>query len=428
MELFLLDGKDGKKDSLSHPVRQSQGILSKSARGNKLANTVKKCFRLISRKIVASGGCRRREMAYYLIFNHSSLTYGLPAEEIQEVFFIPELTPIPDAPEDIVGVINLRGEILPIMDLNIRFGYETNGYQISDTLVVVRHEELKVGLITNHVDDVGIIEEENITPELPYDRGSEEFKQEKFIKGVAKKEDKIIFLLDTEKLLRYVEPQTLSLELDLFQLPADGVEKGEKREDTTTETEESQQQRKYRKTDFFPNITEDEKRILRERASRLRQSIQFKDFTGLKPVAVFSLNQEYFGVELSLVREFIKFKKYTPIPCTPEFVVGNINLRGEVITLIDIRREFNLTPTSLTEETPAIVVNVDGIVAGIVVDEIKEIAMINPQQLQKGERSEEVKIQQEYLQGVIPYQEKMLAIINLAEIMSSGKLIVDEAV
>lgn len=49
-------------------------------------------------------------MSYYLTFNHNNLTYGLPAEKIQEVFFIPDLTPIPDAPEDIVGVINLRGK------------------------------------------------------------------------------------------------------------------------------------------------------------------------------------------------------------------------------------------------------------------------------------------------------------------------------
>lgn len=374
-------------------------------------------------------------MSYYLTFNHNNLTYGLPAEKIQEVFFIPELTPIPDAPEDIVGVINLRGEILPIMDLNIRFGYETSGYRITDNIVVVRHEELKVGLITNQVEDVGIIEEEDITSELPYDKGSEEFKQEKFIGGVAKKGEKIVFLLDTDKLLRYVESQTLSLELDLFQLPSDeeelpSGEEGEKEgeEETSGEAEENQRQKRYRKTDFFPGITEDEKKILRERAKRLRQKIQFKDFTGLKPIAVFTLNQEYFGIELPLVREFIKFKKYTPVPCTPDFVVGNINLRGEVVTLIDIRREFNLTPTPPTEEKPAIVVNVDGIVAGIVVDEIREILMINPQQLLQQEEKEEVKIQTEYYQGVIPYQGKMLTIINLAEVMNSGRLVVDEAV
>jgi len=69
----------------------------------------------------------------YLTFTLDQSLYGINTFLVEEIFFLPELTSIPESPFDIVGVVNLRGEILPIMDLNLRFGYACNDYHLTDS-------------------------------------------------------------------------------------------------------------------------------------------------------------------------------------------------------------------------------------------------------------------------------------------------------
>lgn len=362
-------------------------------------------------------------MSYYLTFTYNNLFYGVTAETVQEVFFLPELKPIPEAPKEIIGAVNVRGNITPIMDLNLRFGYEPIDYNLNDSIVILQWQELRLGIITNQVHEVKFIDEQTIISELSYDNSLGEIPQEKFIKGVVEDQEKLLLLLNVETLLRYREEQEFSLDLDLFDLPEEQEKLINSEEIETTKEDLIQ----FKKTIFFPQANDYERKILQKRASSLRNSIQLKDFTGFKPISVFTLNQEYFGVELSLVKEFIKFSQITPIPCTPNFILGNINLRGEIITLIDIRGSFNLSKSSLKKENQAVIVNVEGVIVGLLVDTVNDIFMLNPQQLISPDNLD-TEINKHYLSGVIPYQEKMLGLIDLTEIILGGSLLIDEAV
>jgi purine-binding chemotaxis protein CheW len=73
-------------------------------------------------------------MSHYLTFTHNNFIYAVEATSVQEVFFLPELSPIPESPPDIIGTVNLRGNIIPIMDLNLRFGYPPVDYQLNRPL------------------------------------------------------------------------------------------------------------------------------------------------------------------------------------------------------------------------------------------------------------------------------------------------------
>ncbi|MFM7572254.1 MAG: chemotaxis protein CheW, partial [Snowella sp.] len=178
---------------------------------------------------------------------------------------------------------------------------------------------------------------------------------------------------------------------------------------------------------FFAQATEFERKVLQKRADNLRQTSKLKDLTDLKPLAIFTLNQEFFGVDLSLIQEFLKFTGATAIPCSPAFIIGNINLRGEIITLIDIRSLFNLPRTIASEERQAMIINVEGVVVGVLIDSIQDIFMLNSKDVLDASVMEN-DLNQSYLQGVIPYQEKMLGLVNLTEIILGGSLLVDEAV
>ncbi|BAQ66043.1 chemotaxis protein CheW [Geminocystis sp. NIES-3709] len=362
-------------------------------------------------------------MGYYLTFTYNNLFYGVTAETVQEVFFLPELKPIPEAPKDVIGAVNVRGNITPIMDLNLRFGYEQIDYNLNDSIVILQWQELRLGILTNQIHEVKFIDEQTITNDLSYDHDSLEIPEEKFIKGFVQEEETLLLLLNVETLLRYREAQEFSLDLDFLDLVSP--------KETLTNSEQLEREKEeintIKKTIFFPQATDYERKILQKRANNLRDSIQLKDFTGFKPISIFTLNQEYFGVELSLVQEFIKFNHITLIPCTPNFILGNINLRGEIITLIDIRGSFNLSKSSLKKENQAIIVNVEGVVVGLLVDTINDIFMLNPQELMSCDNLE-TEVNKHYLSGIIPYQEKMLGLIDLTEIILGGSLLIDEAV
>ena len=139
-----------------------------------------------------------------------------------------------------------------------------------------------------------------------------------------------------------------------------------------------------------------------------------------------SLNNEYFGLGLETVREFINICNFTPIPCCPQHILGNINLRGEIVTLIDLRGCLNLPITSAKSNSNAVVIEVDDLVAGLPVDEVFDVIYLP----QKSINSVPIAVEpsnREYLRGTAPYADKMLSIIDLSRIINQGNLEVNEA-
>jgi purine-binding chemotaxis protein CheW len=345
----------------------------------------------------------------YLIFNLNTSLYGITTMLVEEIFSLPELTPIPEAPPDIVGVVNVRGDILPVMDLNLRFGYESPDYQLSDTVIVLRSEEIRIGLIVNTVKEVRNISGEEITKELSHGRKVSKLDSKKFITGVARSEGDILILIDADHLLNYVAKQDVDFESaeieDQANLNADFLKK---------------------KRVFCPHATPEERAVFLKRAEALKQTNETEDVTGLKPLAVIILNEEFFGVDLKLVREFSEIKKVTPVPCAPSHIIGNMNLRGEILTLIDVCGLLNLPLKNINKNNKAMVIQVEDIVTGITVEEVYDVMFLNPQEITTVPTAIH-SINDEYLQGAAPYRDKMMSILDLPKILLSGNLTVDQA-
>ena len=137
----------------------------------------------------------------YVIFSLHGLHYGVDADLVQEIFFLPELTPVAEAPDDIVGLLNLRGKIVPVMDLDLRSGHQPQEYRLSDSVIVLEWEELQIGMIVNSVDEVKNINSAAIEGETSY-FGREREINSRFIAGVAKVDADIIMHLNHDKLIR----------------------------------------------------------------------------------------------------------------------------------------------------------------------------------------------------------------------------------
>ncbi len=137
----------------------------------------------------------------YLTFMLAEEEYGVDILRVQEIRGWDSATAIPNAPEYVLGVVNLRGVVVPIFDLRKRFNLEKADFTSETVTVVVKvqHEkgERTVGLVVDAVSDVYNITEENINeaPEVGGNVGME------FIKGLATINDQMIILLDIDELV-----------------------------------------------------------------------------------------------------------------------------------------------------------------------------------------------------------------------------------
>lgn len=139
----------------------------------------------------------------YLTFIMAGEEYGVDILAVQEIRGWEESTLIPNSPDYIKGVINLRGTIVPIMDLRSRFGLENVEYSPVTVVIILKVEgqngDRVMGIVVDAVSDVYTISESETrrTPELTEDKNSV------FIKGLVNVNDKMIILLNVESLLSF---------------------------------------------------------------------------------------------------------------------------------------------------------------------------------------------------------------------------------
>jgi purine-binding chemotaxis protein CheW len=137
----------------------------------------------------------------YLTFLLEEEEYGLEIKYVNDIIQFQKITEMPDQPDYIMGVINLRGNIIPTMDIRKRFNKEQVEYNDRTCIIVVEMKEQLVGLIVDTVSEVLAVEKDYIS-DAP--RFNNDF-HNKYISGITKNKDeneKIVILLDCQKLLK----------------------------------------------------------------------------------------------------------------------------------------------------------------------------------------------------------------------------------
>ncbi|NLL04491.1 MAG: purine-binding chemotaxis protein CheW [Clostridiaceae bacterium] len=133
----------------------------------------------------------------YLTFAIGKEFYGIEIKYVTEIINIQKITEVPELPSYIKGIINLRGKIIPVLDVRLRFKKEAKEYNDRTCIVVVDIEDISVGLIVDSVSEVTSITENDIVPPPDANTGF----SNKYIKGIGKVGDEVKLLLDCSKLL-----------------------------------------------------------------------------------------------------------------------------------------------------------------------------------------------------------------------------------
>lgn len=144
-------------------------------------------------------------------FRIGNETFGVRIGSVREIVRVPEITSVPSAPDTVEGVINLRGKIIPVMDLRKRFGHVDIQPDKKNRILVVELQNKLIGLIVNAASEVLKIPPSEIeAPGSVFAEG-----ESSYVTGVGKLKGRLIILLDVSKLLRQQEVKKLEEAADL---------------------------------------------------------------------------------------------------------------------------------------------------------------------------------------------------------------------
>jgi purine-binding chemotaxis protein CheW len=136
----------------------------------------------------------------------------------------------------------------------------------------------------------------------------------------------------------------------------------------------------------------------------------------------FFLDREEYGLEILKVREIIGMMDITPVPRTPKFVCGVINLRGKVIPVVNLRTKFGMETIETNGETCIIVVQAEDIEMGIVVDRVSEVIDIPTSAIQPPPAFGNKRISISYLLGIGKTEETIKLLLNIDKVLSRAEL------
>ncbi len=313
-----------------------------------------------------------------VVFAVGPAVFGVDAARVREVLWLPQLAVAEEAPAPVVGMFSLRGTVVPVLDLRMRLGRPPTPYGVTANVVVVETARGLIGILADHVR--GVLPA-TIVPDAHEAR-------HEVVSAEASAGDALVMVLDAEALWPSGEQAGTPRAVPADVLPEAQAEP-----------------------------------LLRERADAYAQS----DDRGLPAartdIVVVLLGDERFGLPLDAIREFAPTGSLTRIPCCPPHVLGTRSLRGELVTVMDIRAALGLPaehPRSLAE---LVVCEADEQLLGLAVREVVDVLTIDPASVFPSPAS---RGGHAFVTGEVMVEPGIITLIDLAALLADGGLEVNE--
>lgn len=169
----------------------------------------------------------------------------------------------------------------------------------------------------------------------------------------------------------------------------------------------------------------DKQKLLHERAVALaREPVQEQADEETLELVEFQLAAERYGIESVFVREVYPLKQLTPVPCTPPFVRGIINVRGQIVTVVDLKRFFDLPQQGLSDLNRVLILHAPGMALGLLADAIIGVRQVAAAGLQPT-LSTLTDARASYLRGITADR---LVVLDAARLLGDPKIVVQEEV
>ncbi len=145
-------------------------------------------------------------VSQWVTFKLDAETYGIRVMQVQEVVRVPDIAPVPGAPDYVLGIINLRGNVVTVIDTGKRFNLPPREYDDATRIVIVEAKQHVVGLLVDNVAEVVELRASDIetAPNVGNDKTS------RFIEGVHSRDNELLILVDVDRLLTEEEWQEMA--------------------------------------------------------------------------------------------------------------------------------------------------------------------------------------------------------------------------
>lgn len=145
----------------------------------------------------SAAAAKAPEETKYLTFWTEGELFGIPISDVVQIISMQQITPLPDFPAYAKGVINLRGNIIPVIDMRLRLHKPEAKYNESTCIIVTNIHDVFIGFIVDTVDEVADIDSDHISPAPKMSHGN----VNRYLTGIGQRDEKVILLLDFSKIL-----------------------------------------------------------------------------------------------------------------------------------------------------------------------------------------------------------------------------------
>lgn len=139
-------------------------------------------------------------------------------------------------------------------------------------------------------------------------------------------------------------------------------------------------------------------------------------------LVVFNIGDEEFGVEINQVREIVKLLPITRMPKSPEFIEGVVNLRGQIITVIDLSKRLDIPTAGKSDTTRIIVVEIGDTTVGMIVDSVTEVLRMSTSDIENTPALIQTQVHEKYLRGVGKMDDRLLILLDLNAVFSTEEM------
>jgi purine-binding chemotaxis protein CheW len=143
----------------------------------------------------------------YILFTVAATTYALPSGDVRHMEMIEDMTRVPNAPSFIDGVVFSRGQVVPVVNLRARFGFEREPFDLRTRLIVVQAGARLIGLVADSAREFVSIPPDAIQPPNEALAGM----SGRYVEGIASVRDRLILVLNLDRILNFAEAQTVGL-------------------------------------------------------------------------------------------------------------------------------------------------------------------------------------------------------------------------
>lgn len=311
---------------------------------------------------------------------------ALRLREVERVVRMVAITALPRAPEAVLGLIDVQGRGLPVISLRGCLGLPEREVEPEDVLIIVRTEQGTAALSADGVEGVCEAWEPG--------GGRATLPAHGYLQGMVKLAGGLIPVCDLDRIVaRIAEP-----------VPGwgEGGVPGTARETAPREA--------------------GVRTLLAARAALLAREPSAAEIGERLEVVEFLLGSERYGIETSFVVEVHPLRELTPLPCTPPFLLGLVNMRGKILSVIDIRRFFELPEREGGELGKVIVLHDDSMEFGLLADAIIGVCTIPVRALQPPLPTL-TGIRADYLRGMTG---ERLALLDAGKMLADKRLVVHE--